>query len=190
MLVHVTAFKGWHKIQNRWENREYVVEWKPYPNLPVYVVCPRDGEGHSWTLHRNYLLPISWCEEVPFQWVLLPLWTEEWIGRAPCSDVPPLGLGTRGSEAIVLDSWAVRLKTMAVVTCLCLYGRGRPTDADGSGWVMAPLKRLYKPSASDTATANSICWRPSASRHRQSTCCHRKLAQCRWCNPEKNRKTR
>ena len=58
-LVHVTTFKGQHKIQNRWENREYVVEWQPYPNLPVYVVCPRDGEGCSRTLHRNYLLPIS-----------------------------------------------------------------------------------------------------------------------------------
>ena len=33
-------------------------EW-PYPNLPVYVVHPRDGEGHSQTLHRNYLLPIN-----------------------------------------------------------------------------------------------------------------------------------
>ena len=31
----------------------------PYPNLPVYVVHPRDGEGCSWTLHRNYLLPIN-----------------------------------------------------------------------------------------------------------------------------------
>ena len=31
----------------------------PYPNVPVYVVCPRDGEGLRWTLHRNYLLPIS-----------------------------------------------------------------------------------------------------------------------------------
>ena len=30
-----------------------------YPNVPVYVVCPRDGEGHIWTLHRNYLLPLS-----------------------------------------------------------------------------------------------------------------------------------
>ena len=29
------------------------------PNVPVYVVHPRDGEGCSWTLHRNYLLPIS-----------------------------------------------------------------------------------------------------------------------------------
>ena len=31
----------------------------PYPNLPVYVVCPRDGEGCGQTLHRNYLLPIN-----------------------------------------------------------------------------------------------------------------------------------
>ena len=31
----------------------------PYPNVPVYVVCPRDGEGCSWTLHRNYLFLIS-----------------------------------------------------------------------------------------------------------------------------------
>ena len=31
----------------------------PYPNVPAYVVCPRDGEEHSQTLHRNYLLPIS-----------------------------------------------------------------------------------------------------------------------------------
>ena len=38
---------------------DYVVEWQPYPNLPMYVVCPLDGEGHSHTLYRNYLLPIS-----------------------------------------------------------------------------------------------------------------------------------
>ena len=59
VLVCVTAFKGHHKIWDRWENREYVVENWPYPNVPVYVVCPRDGEGHTWTLHRNYLLPIN-----------------------------------------------------------------------------------------------------------------------------------
>ena len=35
-----------------------VKKW-PYPIIPVYVVCPRDGEGCSQTLHRNYLLPIS-----------------------------------------------------------------------------------------------------------------------------------
>ena len=59
VLVHVTAFKGHHKIQDRWENRECVVEKWPYPDLPVYVLWPRDGEGCSWTLHRNYLLPIN-----------------------------------------------------------------------------------------------------------------------------------
>ena len=59
VLDCVTAFKGRHKIQDRWENREYVVEKQPYPNIPVYVVQPIDREGHSWILHRNYLLPIS-----------------------------------------------------------------------------------------------------------------------------------
>ena len=59
ILVHVTAFKGCHKIQDQWENREYVVKRQLYPNVPVYVVCPRDGEGYSQTLHRTYLLPIS-----------------------------------------------------------------------------------------------------------------------------------
>ena len=58
VLVHATAFKGHHKMQDPWENREYVVEKQPYPNVPVYVVCPRWGRC-SWTQHRNYLLPIS-----------------------------------------------------------------------------------------------------------------------------------
>ena len=59
VLFRVTAFKGHHKMQDRWENRQYVVQKWPYPNIPVYVLCPRDGEGSSWTLYRNYLLPIN-----------------------------------------------------------------------------------------------------------------------------------
>ena len=43
VLVHVTTFKGHLKIQDRWKNREYVVEKWPYPNVPVYEVCLRDG---------------------------------------------------------------------------------------------------------------------------------------------------
>ena len=39
--------------------REYVVEKQPYPDVPVYGECLRDGEGCSLTLHRNYLLPIN-----------------------------------------------------------------------------------------------------------------------------------
>ena len=59
VLVCVTTFKGHHKMQDQWENREYVVEKWPYPNVPVYVVCPWNREGCSQTLNRNYLLPIS-----------------------------------------------------------------------------------------------------------------------------------
>ena len=59
VLVHVTAFKGHHKMQDRWENREYVMGKWHYPNIPVYMVCLRHWEGCSWTLHRNYLLPIN-----------------------------------------------------------------------------------------------------------------------------------
>ena len=59
VLVHVTTFKGCHKIQDRCQNREYVVEKQPYPDVPVYEVRPRDGERCSQTLHRNYLFPIN-----------------------------------------------------------------------------------------------------------------------------------
>ena len=35
------------------------MEQQPYPNLPVYLVHLRDGEGCSQTLHSNYPLSIS-----------------------------------------------------------------------------------------------------------------------------------
>ena len=54
VLVHVTTFKGCHKIRDRWENREYVVEKWPYSDVPACVVCPRDGDGCIQTL-----LPIN-----------------------------------------------------------------------------------------------------------------------------------
>ena len=40
VLVCVTTFKDCHKIQDRWENWEYVMEKQPYPNVAVYVVYP------------------------------------------------------------------------------------------------------------------------------------------------------
>ena len=46
VLVHVTAFKGCHKMQDRWENREYVVEKCPYPNLTSVCGMPQGlGKG-------------------------------------------------------------------------------------------------------------------------------------------------
>ena len=58
VLVKVTAFKGRHKIQDRWEPTEYRVVGQPHPNVPVYKVTPLDG-GKSRVLHRNFLLPIE-----------------------------------------------------------------------------------------------------------------------------------
>ena len=45
VLVHVTAFKGCHKMQDRWENREYIVEKQPYPNIPVMWYAPGMVKG-------------------------------------------------------------------------------------------------------------------------------------------------
>ena len=49
-------------------------------------------------------------------------WGIDW--EAPCSNMPPSGLGTKGSKGIVLDS--VGLKTMALATHLHLLGRDGP----------------------------------------------------------------
>ena len=45
----------------------------------------------------------------------------------------PLSLGTKGSDAVVLDSLAVEIETVAVGTHLHLLGRCRYTDAEDSG---------------------------------------------------------
>ena len=45
VLVCVTAFKGHHKIQDRWENREYVVESGPIPMYQFMWYAPGMGKG-------------------------------------------------------------------------------------------------------------------------------------------------
>ena len=44
-------------MQDRWENREYVVEKWPYPDLPVYVVCPGMGKGAAEPYIGNSYYP-------------------------------------------------------------------------------------------------------------------------------------
>ena len=46
------------KIQDKWEQEEYVVVSQPDPFLPVYKVRPI-SVGNTRTLHRNLLLPLS-----------------------------------------------------------------------------------------------------------------------------------
>ena len=47
VLVHVTAFKGHHKIQDWWENREYVVENSPILMYQFMWYSPGMGKGQA-----------------------------------------------------------------------------------------------------------------------------------------------
>ena len=58
VLVRKTAWKGKHKIQDRWESDEYQVIRQPNPGIPVYKVGSVAG-GRTRVLHRNLLLPLQ-----------------------------------------------------------------------------------------------------------------------------------
>ena len=58
VLVKQTAWKGRHKIQDCWEDEDYLVVEQPTPGIPVYVVKSIVG-GRPRVLHRNLLLPLQ-----------------------------------------------------------------------------------------------------------------------------------
>ena len=58
VLVRKTAWKGKHKIQDRWESNEYQVIGQPNSGIPVYKVESVAG-GRTRVLHRNQLLPLQ-----------------------------------------------------------------------------------------------------------------------------------
>ena len=58
VLVRIVKWTARHKIQDKWEEEEYVVVSQPDPEIPVYKVKPLDG-GKVRTLHRNLLLPLG-----------------------------------------------------------------------------------------------------------------------------------
>ena len=58
VLVKKTAWKGRHKIQDRWESDEYQVIGQPNPGIPVYEVQNVAG-GRTRVLHQNLLLPLQ-----------------------------------------------------------------------------------------------------------------------------------
>ena len=58
VLVKKTAWKGRHKIQDRWESDEYQVIGQPNPGIPVYEVKCIAG-GKTRVLHHNLLLPLQ-----------------------------------------------------------------------------------------------------------------------------------
>ena len=58
VLVRIVKWTTRHKIQDRWEEEEYIVISQPDTSLPVYKVKPVDG-GKVRILHRNLLLPLG-----------------------------------------------------------------------------------------------------------------------------------
>ena len=61
VLVKRVAWKGRHKIQNKWEPSEYVVEQFEKPNLKVPVYKVRSlKDSKERVLHRNMLLSFEY----------------------------------------------------------------------------------------------------------------------------------
>ena len=58
VLVKKTAWKGRHKIQDRWESDEYQVIGQPTPGIPVYEGKCIAG-AKTRMLHHNLLLPLQ-----------------------------------------------------------------------------------------------------------------------------------
>ena len=58
VLVRKTAWKGKHKIRDRWESDEYQVAGQPTPGIPVYKVECVAG-GRTRVLHRSLLLSLQ-----------------------------------------------------------------------------------------------------------------------------------
>ena len=58
VLVKRVAWKGRHKIQNKWEPSEYVVVEQPNLKIPVYKVKSLE-DNKERVLHRNMLLPLG-----------------------------------------------------------------------------------------------------------------------------------
>ena len=58
VLVKQTAWKGRHRIQDKWENEEYQVVHQPTPVVPVYTVKSVAGSS-TRVLHINLLLSLQ-----------------------------------------------------------------------------------------------------------------------------------
>ena len=58
VLLTCTAFKGKHKIQDRWENTIYEVIKQPMGKIPVFKIKPIEDDDKMKVVHRNLLLPL------------------------------------------------------------------------------------------------------------------------------------
>ena len=63
VLVKKVAFKGKHKIEDKWEKEAYIVLEQPNQDIPVFCVQKENGSGRIRTLHRNLLFPLYLPQE-------------------------------------------------------------------------------------------------------------------------------
>ena len=59
VLIRQVAFKGRHKISDKWIKDPYIVIGVPIPGIPVFQVQKESDTSDVKTLHRNLLLPFS-----------------------------------------------------------------------------------------------------------------------------------
>ena len=57
VLLKCTAFKGKHKIQDKWKNTIYEVVEQPLSKLPVFKIQSTEGDDTK-VVPRNLLLPL------------------------------------------------------------------------------------------------------------------------------------
>ena len=99
---------------------------------------------------------------------------------ASCTNPLPSVTGVEGLGSTPLDSWGGRLNMVVIGAWWHLLGRGGAEDMEECD--IAPLRSLYKPSA----TASSTFCNPSASNHCASLL--NKLAHLSKCSPWKREK--
>ena len=58
VLLKNVAFKGKHKLENKWGREPYIIVSKPDFDIPVYTIRQEHGRIRK-TVHRNMLLPIT-----------------------------------------------------------------------------------------------------------------------------------
>ena len=56
VLFRQTAWKGRHKIQERWENEEYQVVGQPTPGVLVFKILTLDG-NKTRNMHTTFSFP-------------------------------------------------------------------------------------------------------------------------------------
>lgn len=65
ILLKNVAFRGKHKLENKWGKEPYIVISRPDPEIPVYVIRQEHGRIRK-TVHRNMLLPITSVQFLDF----------------------------------------------------------------------------------------------------------------------------